>query len=128
MRLGIEEDSVSASYKTEINEQPRLMHSSDAVCFLGGMNERFTDYNTDGKEWVTINRTIDGSARIDAVDLKDNTVPNVIGMNITDAIYLLENQGIKATFTGEGIVSEQSLHPGDTLRGNRSMELKLARK
>ena len=128
MRLGIEEDSISARYTTENEEATALLHHSEAASFLNGMEEQFTDYNTDGKEWVTINRTIDGSARIDAVDLKDNTVPNVIGMNITDAIYLLENQGIKATFTGEGVVSEQSLHPGDTLKGNRSMELKLARK
>ena len=128
MRLGIEEDSISARYMADTEETPTLLHHSEATSFLNGMEAQFTDYNTDGKEWVTINRTIDGSVRIDAVDLKDNTVPNVIGMNITDAIYLLENHGIKATFTGEGIVSEQSLHPGDTIRESRNMELKLARK
>ena len=128
MRLGIEEDSISARYMADAEETPALLHHSEATSFLNGMEAQFTDYNTDGKEWVTINRTIDGSVRIDAVDLKDNTVPNVIGMNITDAIYLLENHGIKATFTGEGVVSEQSLHPGDTIRESRNMELKLARK
>ena len=128
MRLGIEEDSISASYTTDIAETPTLMHHSEAASFLSGMEAQFTDYNTDGKEWVTINRSIDGSARIDAAELKDNTVPNVIGMNITDALYLLESRGISTTFTGEGIVSEQSLHPGDTIRGTRSMELKLTRK
>ena len=128
MRLGIEEDSISARYMTENEEVPALMHHSEAASFLNGMEAQFTDYNTDGKEWVTINRTIDGTARIDAVELKDNTVPNVIGMNITDALYLLESRGFSTTFTGEGVVSEQSLHPGDTIRGSRSMELKLARK
>ena len=128
MRLGIEEDSISARYTTENDEIPALMHQSEAASFLTGMETQFTDYNIDGKEWVTINRTLDGSARIEAVDLKDNIVPNVIGMNITDAIYLLESRGINTTFTGEGVVSEQSLHPGDTLRRIRNMELKLARK
>ena len=128
MRLGIEEDSISARYITETDEKPALMHHSEASSFLSGLQTQFTDYNTDGKEWVTINRSIDGSARIDAVELKDNTVPNVIGMNITDALYLLESHGFNTTFTGEGIVSEQSLHPGDTIRGSRNMELKLARK
>ena len=128
MRLGIEEDSISARYTAETIKQPTLMHRSAAAGFLSGMNTQFTDYNTDGNEWVTINRTIDGSVRIEAVDLKDDIVPNVIGMNITDAIYLLESRGISTTFTGDGIVSEQSLHPGDTLRGSHTMELKLTRK
>ena len=113
---------------TESDSCPVLLHQTEAISFLNGMDTKFTDYNTDGKEWVTINRTLDGSARIEAVDLKDNIVPNVIGMNITDAIYLLESRGISTTFTGDGIVSEQSLHPGDTLRGSHTIELKLARK
>lgn len=128
MRLGIEEDSISARYMADVDEKPMLMHQSEAASFLSGMEAQFTDYNTDGKEWVAINRNIDGSTRIDAVELKDDIVPNVIGMNITDALYLLESRGFNTTFTGEGVVNEQSLHPGDTIRGSRNMELKLARK
>lgn len=128
MRLGIEEDSISARYMADVDEKPTLMHQSEAASFLSGMEAQFTDYNTDGKEWVAINRNIDGSTRIDAVELKDDIVPNVIGMNITDALYLLESRGFNTTFTGEGVVNEQSLHPGDTIRGSRNMELKLARK
>ena len=55
------------------------------------------------------------------------TVPNVVGMDITDAVYLLENMGVKTNFSGEGTVKEQSLNPGDSIRANSVMNLKLGR-
>ena len=46
-------------------------------------------------------------------------------MDITDAVYLLENMGISTEFTGQGVVKEQSLHAGDTVKANSTMYLKL---
>ena len=57
--------------------------------------------------------------------LAQNRVPNVVGMDITDAVYLLENMGISTEFTGQGVVKEQSLHAGDTVRTNSKIYLKL---
>ena len=55
-------------------------------------------------------------------------MPNVIGMDISDAVYLLENMGIKTNFVGQGTVKEQSLHPGDTVRANSIIHLTLEKK
>ena len=49
-------------------------------------------------------------------------------MNVSDAVYLLEGMGIEARFDGQGVVTEQSLHAGDTLKENSVMNLKLAMK
>jgi cell division protein FtsI (penicillin-binding protein 3) len=49
-------------------------------------------------------------------------------MDITDAVYLLENMGIRTEFAGQGTVKEQSLHPGDTLKTNPVIHLKLEKK
>ena len=49
-------------------------------------------------------------------------------MNVTDAVYLLEGMGIETRFNGQGVVTEQSLPAGDTLRQNSVMNLKLAMK
>jgi len=51
------------------------------------------------------------------VNLKDrkvisNLVPNVVGMGAKDAVYLLENAGLKVNLTGKGTVVSQTITPG----------------
>ena len=55
-------------------------------------------------------------------------MPNVVGMNVSDAVYLLEGLGIETRFNGQGVVTEQSLPAGDTLKEKSVMNLKLAMK
>lgn len=42
----------------------------------------------------------------------DNLVPDVVGMGLKDALYVLENAGLKVRFSGRGTVRRQSLQPG----------------
>ncbi|MBP7408716.1 MAG: transpeptidase family protein [Flavobacteriales bacterium] len=44
----------------------------------------------------------------DAIDL----VPNVLGMGLKDALYILENRGLHVRVQGNGMVKRQSLPPG----------------
>jgi len=47
-------------------------------------------------------------------------VPDVTGMSIKDALYILENQGMNVRFTGNGVVKKQSITPGEkTIKGER---------
>jgi cell division protein FtsI (penicillin-binding protein 3) len=39
-------------------------------------------------------------------------VPNVMGMGLKDALYILENRGLHVRVTGSGMVRKQSLQPG----------------
>ncbi|MBK9762204.1 MAG: transpeptidase family protein [Flavobacteriales bacterium] len=39
-------------------------------------------------------------------------VPNVLGMGLRDALYILENRGLRVRFQGNGMVRKQSLSPG----------------
>ena len=39
-------------------------------------------------------------------------VPNVLGMGLKDALYILENRGLRVRFEGVGMVKRQSLPPG----------------
>lgn len=55
-------------------------------------------------------------------------VPDTKGMNVTDAIYLLENMGWITTFEGHGQVVQQSVPAGDSLRAGGLIKLTLARK
>ncbi|WP_027001204.1 penicillin-binding protein [Hugenholtzia roseola] len=57
--------------------------------------------------------------------LQAGLVPDVRGMRLRDAIYLLENQGLKVSFKGKGRVSKQSLTPGGRLQKGTNITLYL---
>ena len=57
------------------------------------------------------------------VDSRD--VPNLQGMSMRDALYLMENKGFRVTFKGSGKVVEQSLPPGSNKSGSKTILLTL---
>lgn len=126
LRLGIEKDE-SGTRTTDSIAKPAIVDHKQALAYLNGINANYTDYASDGK-WVMIEDDKDGKKKIRNAELTTTTVPNVIGMNVSDAVYLLESMGISTTFNGQGTVTEQSLRAGDTLKKNSVMNLKLAMK
>ncbi len=52
-----------------------------------------------------------------------SVTPNVVGMGLKDAVYLLENMGLKVTATGRGRVMNQSLVGGTTFNKNQNIAL-----
>lgn len=54
-------------------------------------------------------------------------VPNVKGMNVTDAVYLLENMGWSTSFEGYGKVNQQSVKAGDSLQPGGLITLTLGK-
>ena len=48
-------------------------------------------------------------------DVHQNTVPDVMGMTPRDALYILENKGLKVRMEGTGRVKKQSIWPGSRL-------------
>jgi cell division protein FtsI (penicillin-binding protein 3) len=49
--------------------------------------------------------------------LSETTVPNVVGMGLRDAVYVLENRGMKVSPRGVGRVVRQSIIPGTRING-----------
>lgn len=79
-----------------------------------------------GDEWVT------AAGRNDTVILKEhrvieNLIPDVTGMGLRDALFLLENAGLTVSTSGRGRVIQQSLRPGTrvTPGANINLELKM---
>ncbi len=67
----------------------------------------------------------------DTVKLRDreyieNLVPNVEGMGIRDAIYTLENAGLRVLFRGRGTVNRQSPRAGTRVREGSTIEIDLS--
>lgn len=50
-----------------------------------------------------------------AVTLRNKVMPNVRGMGLKDALYLLENMGLKVAIRGKGKIRTQSVAPGTAL-------------
>jgi cell division protein FtsI (penicillin-binding protein 3) len=56
---------------------------------------------------------------------KYQVVPNVSGMSGMDAVSLLENLGLRVKVKGNGKVSSQSLKPGEKIKPEKTIVLKL---
>lgn len=52
-----------------------------------------------------------------------SVTPNVVGMGLKDAVYLLENMGLKVTATGRGRVMNQSLTAGTNFNKQQNIAL-----
>ena len=53
-------------------------------------------------------------------------MPDVTGMGLKDALFLLENAGIKVRFTGNGKVRKQSIAPGNKIVKGSTIYLELS--
>lgn len=77
-------------------------------------------------DWV---RTRESGDTLRVVDLKvtEGQMPNVVGMGLRDAVYLIENSGMRVRYSGRGKVVSQSMRPGSrVVRGSTVfIELKL---
>ena len=52
-------------------------------------------------------------------------VPNVLGMTLRDALYLLENKGLKVSITGTGRVRKQSVRSGMRINKGQRITIEL---
>ena len=75
-------------------------------------------------EWA-IALKADSAVRLDTRIIKEGMVPNVKGMGAKDAIYILENLGLKVRLSGRGFVRQQSLTPGSRVKKGNQITLTL---
>jgi cell division protein FtsI (penicillin-binding protein 3) len=84
------------------------------------------DYAVDSRsDWVT--GTVDSTGlRLTRVAETDaGAMPDVQGLGLRDALFLLEERGLTVRFTGRGAVVHQSLEPGTPVRPGQSVMLEL---
>ena len=69
------------------------------------------NYNANKEDWVRATTANDSVIWVDNY-VKSGHVPNVVGMTLRDALYLLENNGLRVEVVGKGRVVKQSQIPG----------------
>ena len=111
--------STSLEYHEDIKEQPLVATSPlvkygstiDTQKALEKMKIKFSD-NSQGSEYlVAINQ--DDKVSLQQRNIDRTKVPNVVGMPMNDAVYLLENFGFRVKIQGHGQVVSQSQKAGD---------------
>jgi cell division protein FtsI (penicillin-binding protein 3) len=75
-------------------------------------------------EWAYTSSKKD-SVIVNVRDPKEGLVPNVIGMGLQDAIYILENQGMRVKVLGYGTVKRQSIQSGAPVKSNPYITIEL---
>ena len=58
-----------------------------------------------------------------SISTSGSVTPNVVGMGLKDAVYLLENMGLKVTATGRGRVMNQSITAGTNFNKKQNIAL-----
>jgi cell division protein FtsI (penicillin-binding protein 3) len=91
------------------------------VMFTLGMP--FTDSSLD-KKWAGVYREKEGSV-VKAKNEEPRHVPDVKGMGLKDALYLLESNNIQVATQGTGKVKHQSITPGSIVSKNQKLILEL---
>lgn len=68
-------------------------------------------------DWSVIRATETDSLKLLKRTIPEEKVPNVVGMGIRDALYILENLGLNVEIEGYGRVKQQSIKPGTRVHG-----------
>lgn len=75
-------------------------------------------YNGPGSGWI--------NSKSQAFTTEEDKVPNVTGMGLKDALYLLESQGLQVKPVGRGAVVKQSIKPGTPVQKGQQIIIELS--
>ena len=97
----------------------------DFIAAARFMNIPLEDKTESNVNWI---KTKAGSNAIKITDTKEvkGLIPNVVGMGLVDAAYLLEKSGLVVHVEGVGIVRKQSLKAGLKIKKGQTIKLFLA--
>jgi cell division protein FtsI (penicillin-binding protein 3) len=96
-------------------------HAGDIEAVLGYLGLPYSD---EADTPIGILLREEGNLSIQRRTMPRDRVPNVIGLGLRDALFVLENQGLKVEIEGMGKVILQSLRPGTPVEG-QTIRLKL---
>ena len=122
--LGITDEK--SSYPSNADKYTRASmayyEDVDEYCTMEGV--RMVDGEL-SSEWVKVSPSVNGGVTMQSVELVEEVMPDLTGMNVMDAVYLLETMGWKVEFSGRGVVESQSVKAGTSLEKGKTVVLKL---
>lgn len=98
-------------------------HSTDIKSVYAGLKMPYKD-SSKNNSWNTINTNYAGAVAKPVI-IKKKVVPDVRNMTLRDALYVLENLGVKVHAKGRGKVLMQDILPGTAMKKNETITLLL---
>lgn len=80
---------------------------------------------TDRHGWGAVRTDSLHNVDIHTSEADRTTMPDVVGMGLKDALYMLESRGLRVTFTGKGSVRSQSIPAGRKIRAGQHVAITL---
>ncbi len=116
-----------------INDTARVYASAKMPDFQIGyksdfelvMNDLKMPYRDNSNTLWSVSRVEQDSLILKTRVFQDNMVPNVVGMGLRDALYLMENKKLRVQVVGSGKVKSQSIKPGTSVGRVQSVKLVL---
>ncbi|MCB0819194.1 MAG: transpeptidase family protein [Bacteroidetes bacterium] len=106
-----------------LHTQKRCVHRDDVKKIA---SQTGVQVQTEGQSnWFTVSQEKDKIA-FSALSGDKDEVPDVRGMGLRDALYMLENKGMKVRVNGRGQVKTQSVRPGTKVNKNMVILIELA--
>ena len=99
-------------------------YTSDILKMLQNTGLRHEILSGKEDEWSFLRAKSDTLNVMPRQVINKKVVPSVVGMGLKDALYLLENRGLRVSFSGYGKVITQSLTPGAPISG-QTISIKL---
>ncbi|MDN3668409.1 penicillin-binding protein [Echinicola jeungdonensis] len=101
--------------------QAGMANELQMICNRFGVSNHYNG----AERWVkssVVNKAISWKAnKVDAP-----LVPDVSGMTLKDALYVLENKGLRVVYTGSGRVKRQSIPAGASVNKGRTIKIELS--
>jgi cell division protein FtsI (penicillin-binding protein 3) len=103
---------------------PKLQvgNKNDLKTLLDHLNMPYAD---DSKSDWSVGFVENDSITLLGRSVQDDIVPNVVGMGLKDALYLLENRRLKVKVVGVGKVKSQSVKAGKSIKAVQNITLVL---
>ncbi len=83
-----------------------------------------SNHATAAADWVRT-RVVDNAVEWKPAPVREGITPDVTGMTLRDALYLLESCGYRVQATGAGRVKKQSVMPGRKVRKGQVIKIEL---
>lgn len=98
-------------------------NASEIILVLRDLGVKNASFNF-GYEWAS-SKNKDGKVLLYEKKIIGGKMPDVKGMGLKDALYVLENKGLKVVVRGSGKVIKQSLNAGTEIQSGQKITIEL---
>lgn len=123
--LSTRDAELQTPIKEQLDDHPKALKGGDVAALRRVADHYNSDLKVERRQgWARVKGDSTG-LRAEPTEPAVGRMPDVRGMGLKDALYLLESRGLKVRFTGSGAVVGQSPEAGSALKEGATVSIKL---